>query len=187
MKPTEQLKEEHKAIKLMLRILEKVCENLESEEEVKPEHLDQILEFIKVFADKCHHGKEEDLLLPALGEAGIPKEGGTISVMLTEHNRGRDYVRGMSKAIAKRKAGDRKVSSKIAENARNYIALLAQHIEKEDNILYPMADMHLSEDEQEELLEEFEMVEREKIGVGKHEEFHKLLNHLKGVYLKDSQ
>jgi hemerythrin-like domain-containing protein len=102
--------------------------------------------------------------------------------MLTEHDMGRGYVRGMSEAIAKYKAGDGKASSAIVGNARNYIALLTQHIDKEDNILYPMADVHLSEDKQKELLEEFERVERERIGVGKHEEFHELLDHLKQVY-----
>lgn len=182
MKPTVQLKEEHQAIKLMLRITEKVCEKLESGEEVSPEHLEQIVEFIKVFADKCHHGKEEDLLFTAMEEAGIPKEGGPIGVMLTEHDVGRGYVRGMSEAIARYKAGGRRASSAIAQNARKYIALLTQHIDKEDNILYPMADMHLSKEKQKELLEEFELVEREKIGVGKHEEFHELLDHLKAVY-----
>jgi len=182
MRPPEQLEEEHKAIKLMLRISEKVCEKLESGEEVNPEHLEQIVEFIKVFADKCHHGKEEDLLFTAMEEAGIPKKGGPIGVMLTEHDMGRGYVKAMSEAVAKYKGGDRKVSSAIVGNARNYIALLTQHIDKEDNILYPMADMHLSEERQKELLEEFERVEREKIGVGKHEEFHELLNHLREVY-----
>jgi len=186
MKPTEQLKEEHQAIKLMLRISERVCEKLESGEKVNPEHLEQIVEFIKLFADKCHHGKEEDLLFVAMEEAGIPKKGGPIGVMLTEHDMGRGYVKGMSEAVAKYKAGDRKASSAIVGNARKYIILLTQHIDKEDNILYPMADMHLSEERQEELLEEFERVEREKIGAGKHEEFHDLLNHLKAVYLKDS-
>ena len=104
--------------------------------------------------------------------------------MLTEHDMGRGYVKGMSEAVAKYKAGDRKASSAIVENARNYIALLTQHIDKEDNILYPMADMHLSEERQNELLEEFEVVERERIGVGKHEEFHRLLDHLGEVYLE---
>ena len=184
MKPTEQLRKEHKAIKLMLDILEKVCERLESGQKVNPEHLDRILEFIKVFADKCHHGKEEDLLFPAMEEAGTPRERGPIGVMLTEHNMGRDYVNGMSEAVAKFKAGDEKALSEIVEYARNYITLLTQHIEKEDNILFPMADMHLSEEKQEELLEKFEIVEQEKIGVGKHDEFHKLLNRLKTVYLE---
>lgn len=178
MRPTEQLKEEHKAIKLILKILEKACVRLESGEEVNPEHLEQILEFIKLFADKCHHGKEEDLLFLAMEEAGFPREGGPIAVMLIEHNMGRDYVKDMSEDVAKYKASEHEASSKIVENARNYIALLTQHIEKEDNILYPMADMHLSEDKQRELIEEFEKLERERIGIGKHEELHKLLHHL---------
>jgi hemerythrin-like domain-containing protein len=184
MKPTEQLKEEHQAIKVMLRISEKACQKLESGEEVNPEHLEQMVEFIRVFADKCHHGKEEDLLFTAMEEAGIPKESGPIGVMLTEHDMGRGYVRGMSEAVTQYKAGDRKASSAIVENARNYIALLTQHIDKEDHILYPMADMHLSEERQKELVEEFERVEREEIGVGKHEELHQLLEHLREAYLK---
>jgi len=130
MRPTEQLKEEHNAIKLMLRILEKVCEKLESKEEVNPEHLEKIVEFIKVFADKCHHGKEEDLLFPAMEDAGIPKEGGPIAVMFVEHNMGRDYVKGMSEAVAKYKAGDRTILPKIVENAKNYIRLLTPPLTK---------------------------------------------------------
>ena len=186
MRPTEQLKEEHKAIKLMLRILDRVCEKLESGEEVNLEHLEKIVEFIKVFADKCHHGKEEDLLFPAMEEAGIPKEGGPIGVMLTEHNLGRNYVKDLSDAVTKYKAGDRQVASKIVENARNYVGLLTPHINKEDNILYMMADMHLSKERQEKLLEEFEKVEHEIIGAGRHEEFHQLLHNLEEVYIKDS-
>ncbi|MEM3061405.1 MAG: hemerythrin domain-containing protein, partial [Candidatus Bathyarchaeia archaeon] len=78
--------------------MEKVCEKLDSGERVEPGHLEQVLEFIKFFADKCHHGKEEDLLFPAMEEAGIPKGGGPIGMMLTEHAMGRGYVKAMSKA-----------------------------------------------------------------------------------------
>lgn len=83
MKPTEQLKEEHKAIKLMLKVLEAMCRRLENKENIPKEHFEKVLEFIKVFADKCHHGKEEDLLFPAMEKAGIPREGGPLNVMLT--------------------------------------------------------------------------------------------------------
>lgn len=184
MKPTEQLKEEHKEIKLMLEILEAVCKEVESGREVKKEDLDRIREFIRVFADKCHHGKEEDLLFPAMEEAGIPREGGPISVMLTEHDEGRDYVKAMSEAISKYEKDNTQTSSAIVENARNYVSLLTQHIDKEDNILYMMADMHLSQEKEEELLREFKKVEQERIGPGKHEEFHELLHRLKEVYLE---
>jgi hemerythrin-like domain-containing protein len=186
MKPTEELKAEHRAIEQMLRIMEQVCIRLESSEAVDTDHLEQIVEFIQVFADRCHHGKEEDLLFVAMEEAGIPKRGGPIGVMLAEHAMGRDYVREMNRAISAYKAGDVAAMSSIAENAREYIALLAQHIGKEDNILYPMADRALSSTIQRRLAEAFEQVERERTGAGRHEAFHELLDELHRVYLSSS-
>lgn len=182
MRPTEQLTEEHTTIKSMLQILEKVCQKLDSGIEVNPQHLAQIIEFIKVFADKCHHGKEEDLLFPELEQAGMPRNGGPIGTMLVEHNIGREYVKGMSEAITQYQAGDRSASPRFVDNARSYIALLTQHIDKEDHGLFPAADMRLSKEKQEQLLEGFEKVEQDVIGAGRHEEFEKLLNHLKEVY-----
>jgi len=183
MTPTEQLKEEHQAIKLMLSILEGMSQKLEAGQAVSTEHLEQSLEFIRLFADKCHHGKEEDVLFPAMEAAGIHKEGGPIGVMLAEHDAGRGYVQGLAEAIARYKAGDRQAATAITTNARSYIALLNQHIFKEDNILYPMADMRLSPARQARMLEEFEGIERERLGPGKHEELQRILEHLQGVYL----
>jgi len=180
---TEQLEEEHKGIKLALDILEKICQKLESKEKVDPSDLEKILEFIRVFADKCHHGKEEDLLFPAIEEAGIPKDGGPTGVMVEEHNLGREYVKGFGEGVSAFAAGNEQARTKIVENARNYIQLLSQHIDKEDNILYMIADMHLSQEKQNELLKQFEKVEEEKIGKGKHEEFHKMLEELKAKYI----
>ena len=99
MKPTEQLKEEHVAVKQMLKIMSKVSLKLEAGQRVDSRHLESIIDFIQVFVDKCHHGKEEGLLFPALVEAGIPKEGGPIGVMLTEHDLGRSHVKKMVSGI----------------------------------------------------------------------------------------
>jgi len=184
MKPTDQLRQEHKAVKLMLQILEKMCHELESgEEKVNPNHLDQVMEFIKVFVDKCHHAKEEELLFPAMEAAGIARERGPIGVMLMEHDIGRNYVKNLSEAVDKYRAGDSRASSGIVENARKYAGLLSEHIVKEDSILYPMAEAHLSEESQKKLLEEFERLENERVGAGKHEEFHKMLSSLRDIYL----
>jgi hemerythrin-like domain-containing protein len=186
MRPTKELKTEHEAIKWMLRIMERVCARLESGQPVDAGQLERIVEFIQVFADRCHHAKEEDWLFVAMEKAGIPRQSGPIGVMLAEHAMGRNYVKAMSQAIAAYKAGDRPAASKIAENARGYIALLAQHIDKEDNILYPMADRALTETTQQELSEAFKEVERERIGAGRHEAFHELLRELDRVYLSAS-
>lgn len=82
-----------------------------------------------------------------------------------------------------RKTNEKGVESKLIQNARTYIDLLTQHIEKENNILFEMADAHLSGNKQEELLRAFERVERDIIGVAKHEELLEILNDLKRAYL----
>lgn len=180
MVPTEQLKTEHEGIKLMLKILDKVCSK---PEEINHEHFAKMLEFLKVFVDKCHHCKEEDLLIPAMVEAGVPKDKGAIKFTLMEHVEGRGYVKGMSEAFDKLKNGDCQAPGKIDENAKNYITLLVKHIDKEDNILFPLADKVLSQAKQTELEEGFEKLEVDRIGLGKHEEFHQLLHQLKEIYL----
>lgn len=183
MTPGGQLKEEHEGILLMLKILDKVSRKMKKQGKADLAHLEQIVDFFKIFADKCHHGKEEDLLFPEMVKAGIPKEGGPIGVMLAEHGQGRAYVRAMGEAVEALKKGDQKSQGKFIENAKNYIALLTQHIDKENNILFPMGDRVLGRDLQNDLVEKFEIVEKEKIGVGTHEKFHKLLGELKEIYL----
>jgi hemerythrin-like domain-containing protein len=184
MKATEQLKAEHEGIKMMLSILDKICLKLESGEQIDIHHLEQILEFFRIFVDRCHHGKEEDLLFPALEQAGVPKEGGPIGQMLVEHDHGRAYVRGMADAVAEYKTGDLEAAKEILKNARDYIATLQAHIQKENMALFSIADSRLSNEIQDRLFEEFDQLEENKIGLGKHEEFHGLLNHLAKVYLK---
>jgi len=184
MTPTDELKEEHQGILLMLKILEKVCAKLEAKEKVDPDHLERIVEFFRVFADKCHHGKEEDLLFPEMEKSGVPKERGPIGVMLIEHDQGRAFVKGMGEAATRYKKGESTGLAEFTKNARDYIALLTQHINKENNILFPMGDRAISREKQGELVEAFETLEREKIGAGTHEKFHQLLHHLQEVYLK---
>lgn len=184
MSATEQLKEEHKGIKLALSILGEICKRLEAGKRVDPDHLEQILEFIRVFADKCHHGKEEGILFPAMEEAGIPAEGGPVGVMLQEHAQGRNHVKEMAEGICEYKAAGSAAAPKIVKGARNYIALLTSHIDKEDNMLYPIAEAHIPQNKQEQLAREFEKIELEKMGAGTHEKFHGILRHLKDAYLK---
>jgi len=180
----EQLKEEHQAISLMLKIMGAVCKKLEDGEDVSKDDLNDMVKFIKEFADKSHHLKEEDLLFPAMEEVGIPREGGPIGVMLTEHTMGRDFVKGLSNGIEEYSNGNTDAAKQIIENARNYASLLSNHINKEDNILYPMAEMHISKEKQDELLKEFERVNTEKIGLDKQKELIAILHNLKDTYLQ---
>jgi len=181
MKPTEILKNEHRVIEKMLSVLESFYKKAESGEEINTEHAEKIIEFFKVFADKCHHGKEEDMLFPEMEKAGVPREGGPIGVMLFEHTQGRNFIKNMTEAIEDIKKGtDSK--QKFIENAKGYINLLKDHIYKEDNILFNMADMHLTPEVQKNLIERFEKFEKEEIGEGVHEEFHNLVHEFEKIY-----
>jgi hemerythrin-like domain-containing protein len=185
MKPIQDLIMEHEAVKLTLKILDKICTNIEQTGKISnPEHLNQLIEFFIIFVDKCHHGKEEELLFPALEAIGVQRDGGPIGVMLAEHQRGREYVRKINESFSQYSEGDRAALTQLAKNSRAYISLLSQHIDKENNVLFPIGDNRLSEEKKAELWEGFETIEKQKIGVGKHEEFHKMLDYLEDVYMK---
>jgi hemerythrin-like domain-containing protein len=166
---TENLKEEHRIILHMIKILLVASDKLEKGEAVSPDVFKKAGDFVGVFADRCHHGKEEGELFPALERKGILKHRGPIAVMLMEHELGRLFVKGLNEAVEKYERGDKTAKNAIVENARGYADLLDQHIYKEDNILYPMGDKVLSEADNGELLEKFEGIEKDMIGEGKHE------------------
>jgi len=161
---TEALKEDHRLIERMLNILENIANRLEKGEEVSSELLKKASDFISTFADTYHHGKEENILFPTMEERGFPREGGPIAVMLVEHDEGRGYARNLFTGIEKFTGGDKEAARTIIDNARNYAGLLSQHIQKEDNILYMMADNIIPGEVQQQLLGRFDIVEKEKLG-----------------------
>jgi hemerythrin-like domain-containing protein len=183
MTATEQLQNDHEAITLALSILEQLALRLSSGQEVDAAHFEQVLEFIQVFADKCHHGKEEHFLFPAMEAAGIPRHGGPVGVMLSEHDHGRALIQQLAASWHKYKSGDRAVAAELAGSAHSYVALLNSHIFKENNILFPMAEAHLSADTQRQLLEQFDRLEVERIGAVKREQFDRSLDLLRRTYL----
>jgi len=96
--------------------------------------------FFRLYADACHHGKEEDLLFPELEELGVPREGGPIGVMLEEHRIGRAFVRAMAESLPGARSGDAVATTALLDAAHGYIGLIRAHIDKEDNVLFMMAD-----------------------------------------------
>lgn len=185
MRATEALKEEHKVIEKVLQVLERSARRLEAGDRVGPEIFDGTLDFLKNFADRCHHYKEEEVLFPALEAKGLPREGGPTGVMLHEHEEGRGLIRAMGEALGGYKRGDVKATKALAQAAKRYTILLREHIPKENDILYPMADEALR-GEDGRLMERFERVEEERMGEGAHERYHALVEELvKGAGLEE--
>jgi hemerythrin-like domain-containing protein len=167
MKSLDRLVAEHDIIERALSVLEKILAQIESGQSVPDEFPKWAAQFFRQFADQCHHAKEEDLLFPLLKERGIPEEGGPIGCMLQEHEVGRDCVRRM------REASEAAVfdGPAFAAAAKEFIPLLRQHIDKENNILYQMAQNVLTEADDADLSDNFSKVEQEKGLVGLHERY----------------
>lgn len=182
MRPTQELIAEHNAVLVALQILEKVEGALAARNEQAPEHLGQLLDFLKGFVDRCHHGKEEDVLFPELERRGVKRDGGPIGVMLMEHEVGRGHVRAMAEGLDRLRRGEADAAAAIRESARAYRDLLRAHIQKENNVLFPMADRLVPDEVAAKIVEQFEEIERNRVGEGKHEAYHAMLHRLKGLY-----
>lgn len=175
---TSILRQEHDAILRMLDAAEEAARLLDLGQRVAPETLAGLLEFFRLFADRCHHGKEEDLLFPLLEKKGLPRDGGPIGVMLAEHDQGRALIRQMAEAADAYGSSATPAGRSWAAAARSYAALLREHINKENNVLFVMAENLLSATEQSELARAFEKAEEEKMGAGTHERLHALMEKL---------
>jgi hemerythrin-like domain-containing protein len=176
-KPTQILSDEHRVIERVLGAVEKLAKGPVSALEPWKKALD----FIRRFADECHHFKEEKVLFPAMEAHGIPNEGGPIGMMLMEHEEGRSFVRAMSAAISLIEAKNEAAKESLLSSAQGYCRLLREHIQKEDDILFRMADEVISADEQKQLAAAFARHEAEEMGAGAHDKYLKVATELEGA------
>jgi hemerythrin-like domain-containing protein len=102
-------------------------------------------------------------------EQGIPADGGPIGMMLMEHEHGRAYVRAMSACIARVQSKDGAAIDSLLSDAKDYIRLLREHIQKEDEILFPMAYNVIPPDEHKRLLDSFAEHEAVEMGAQTHD------------------
>lgn len=182
MKATEILSAEHRVIELVLGCLDKIADEATTAGRLAEQDARDAIDFLRNFADRCHHGKEENHLFPALEAQGFPRQGGPVGVMLAEHDEGRRQIRGMDEALQAASAGDPPALARFVAHAHAYTELLRQHIQKEDNILFALADRVLGPAEQGELLGSFEHVELEHMGQGTHEKYMALATALAKKY-----
>ncbi|RJQ31016.1 cation-binding protein [Candidatus Parcubacteria bacterium] len=151
-KPTTILSDEHVNILKVIDILSKEVGLLETRKNLDKQFFEKAIRFIKEYADRFHHAKEEDILFFELSKDGVLQHCNPVKQMLYEHDIGRSFVKDAEDAFARNDIGD------LCKNARGYCELLQEHIFKEDNILYPMADEALGEGIQSSMLERFGQV-----------------------------
>ncbi len=157
--PTRQLAEEHEYVLLVAGAMANEADYIERTGDVHAERVAQMVDFTRNFTDGDHHGKEEGLLFPLLEERS-PSAGGTISILLSEHEAARECIRAVDKALRDAAGADDELvvaaRGAIIENLRLYAFLLPLHIGKEDTVLFALTDRLLSVQEQDILAREFD-------------------------------
>ena len=170
-KPTEILSEEHKNILKVIDALEKECNEIEDGKGADKVFFTKVIDFIKNYADKFHHAKEEDILFKEMQNTELHCD--PTQQMLFEHEQGRKFVMEMERGIKENN------DTPIIENARNYCYLLKEHIYKEDNILYPMADEVFNSKMQSLILVKFREAEKKRFRNGTKEKYLSFVRRLK--------
>jgi len=156
---TQVMKDEHQLILRMIALVERNTALMEEGKFRNWQFFLDAVDFIRNYADRFHHAKEEEVLFVALVKNGMPEKQSPIEAMHMEHEQGRAFVRGMEEAAQKALDGVSGQIPIIGENANGYAELLRGHIDKEDNILYPLAERVLPEDVRPEMLTAYQSAE----------------------------
>lgn len=175
---TQNLENDHEHI---LQLIE-VMYNMAKVKSNDTNDIESVITIIRDYADGFHHAKEENLLFPAMMEKGFSSEQGPIAVMLHDHELGRKFVQGMTAGLLQYRNGATEALDKIYQNMLNYGQLLQNHIAKENNILFRMADNALSIGDQQQLLKEFEKIEQSEEYGSNISSYLTAINNLKSLY-----
>lgn len=168
-KATDDLRHEHEVILSVLDIADDIMNSAKSEE-VKLKYCNEVLYFLSTFTDKCHHGKEDAYLFPTLVLKGVPDNDGVIAILMHEHVLGRTMVQDMREDIEK------KDLVSLKKHFGEYSIFVRRHLHKENNVLFPLSDKLLKQEDQDELIEDYEIHEESIVGHGIHDQIIKMID-----------
>jgi hemerythrin-like domain-containing protein len=159
--PAQILAEEHVLILRALDALEIRLRALAAGAPIDRDYLERMIEFLRAFADQCHHGKEEGLLFPVMvDQLDFPARSGPIAVLSKDHETGRALVKAIADAVV-RVESDPAAARSLIENGQAYIALLQAHIDREDNKVFPAVEDMLDPEEAARLSSQFAQFDAE--------------------------
>jgi hemerythrin-like domain-containing protein len=170
---TEILEFEHRTILKVVGAAAVLVARIEAGEAIEPPILEDVVAFMRTYADRYHHAKEEAQLYPCLVQRGVPTTGCPIGALMGEHKEARALVTALSDAVAPYAAGDPTARETALTSLKGIATLYPNHIWKEDYLLFPMTNKVLSQEDQQELLERFAQVD-EAMGAGAREHFERL-------------
>ena len=183
------MEEDHANINRALGVIRNICLQLMQGGEVPDEDLREIIEFVREYADKHHHGKEEKFLFPVMvKKLGPVGEKLVTNGMLVEHDLGRADVLSLETALNEYKKNPRlELKLDILSYAMAYAHLLQLHIEKENSVVYPFAERGLSEEDFKGINEKSQAFEDEQTAKGVQKRYLDILEKLEKKYPASAQ
>jgi len=155
---------EHRLIERMIGIVQNSLRRVESEQHIDPHFVDAVVDFIRTYADRTHHGKEEDILFRDLKKKELKSEdAAAMEELIQEHVLGRRITRELVEANEAYKNGDLDSLQTVLEKLRFLTEFYPKHIDKEDREFFPAVLAYLTDEEQQAMLREFEEVDRRMI------------------------
>ena len=138
---TTSLRRDHELIEKVIKAMESTIQLLSDGKQIPESILLPVIDFSKNFTDVCHHSKEEKSLFPALEQAGLPTHMGPIAMMLIDHQRSREIGAEMEVSAKEYlSSGD---SIKLVSDMQQYVEHITEHLWKENNKLFMMAEARL--------------------------------------------
>jgi len=155
---------EHRLIERMISVIKDVVTEIESKHEVDPVFVDTAVDFIRVYADQTHHGKEEDILFRDLKKKSLSTEDQRLmNELIEDHVFGRQTTKALVEANTRYRNGDETALAEIADNLKTLIDFYPKHIEKEDKVFFPASRIYFSDEEDQAMLPEFWKFDRKMI------------------------
>lgn len=136
----DMLNDEHRYILMVVDGLRQIAVALREGRAVEVDMLKEAVDFMRVFADETHHGKEEDLLFPAFVDHGVPLHGCPMDALLHEHRQGRELVKRIAEGAEAYASGKPEAPEEIATAIDGVVKLYPNHIWKEEEMVFPMAE-----------------------------------------------
>jgi len=180
--PSDMLRTEHQVILRVIEVLRRLVDRSRQGGAFERGAFERCVEFFRLFADACHHAKEENLLFPVLEARGIPRENGPIGMMLYEHQIARALTKEMGESLDALDAEGDGAKERFERAAAQYIELLSNHIFKEDNVLFNMGDRVMNPDDRSTLSTRFCEVGCQSFGGKKREELERMADELEAEW-----
>lgn len=163
---------EHRLIERMIKVMNHALLRAEEQRKIDPRFIETATDFIRAYADRCHHGKEEDILFRELRKKKIAPEHQTVmEELIEEHKRGRQVTGRLVEANSRYMKGDEGALPEIFECIRTLIGFYPKHIEKEDKHFFLPIMGYFSKDEKDAMLMEGYRFDADLL----HEEYQKIL------------